>query len=183
VFVHPRESSDNPRLNAFCRVAPSLRLRLRAIFPAGVLLRAADFNSRTSVLVQRRRFEFFLAMYGSPNPKACAYTWKCFQTKVFVRRWGQRLYPLPFRGEPDRPVGGTSRRSGATECHRDRDCRSFCGCSQRFLLGVLVSSAPREAFFFLILWEVGSKRSFLGCPCPGKVPLELTYGGCVRERS
>ena len=82
MFVHPRESSDNPRLNAFCRVAPSLRLRLRAIFPAGVLLRAADFNSRTSVLVQRRRFEFFLAMYGSPNPKACAYTWKCFQTKV-----------------------------------------------------------------------------------------------------
>jgi hypothetical protein len=30
------------------------------------LLRAADFNSRTSVLVQGRRFEFFLAIYGSP---------------------------------------------------------------------------------------------------------------------
>jgi hypothetical protein len=69
VFVHPRESSDNPRLNAFCRVAPSLRLRLLAIFLAGVLLRAADFNSRTSALVQARLFEFLLAMNGSPNRK------------------------------------------------------------------------------------------------------------------
>jgi hypothetical protein len=60
--LHPRESSDNPRLNAFCRVAPSLRLRLLAIFLAGVLLRAADFNSRTSALVQGRRFEFLLAI-------------------------------------------------------------------------------------------------------------------------
>jgi hypothetical protein len=67
--LHPRESSDNPRLNAFCRVAPSLRLRLLAIFLAGVLLRAADFNSRTSALVQARLFEFLLAMYGSPNLK------------------------------------------------------------------------------------------------------------------
>jgi hypothetical protein len=62
-----RESSDNPRLNAFCRVAPSLRLRLLAIFLAGVLLRAADFNSRTSAFVQARLFEFLLAIYGSPN--------------------------------------------------------------------------------------------------------------------
>jgi hypothetical protein len=62
VALHPRESSDNPRLNAFCRVAPSLRLRLLAIFLAGVLLRAADFNSRTSALVQGRRFEFLLAI-------------------------------------------------------------------------------------------------------------------------
>jgi hypothetical protein len=69
VFVHPRESSDNPRLNAFCRVAPSLRLRVLAIFLAGVLLRAADFNSRTSALVQARLFEFLLAMNGSPNQK------------------------------------------------------------------------------------------------------------------
>jgi hypothetical protein len=67
--LHPRESSDNPRLNAFCRVAPSLRLRLLAIFLAGVLLRAADFNSRTSALVQARLFEFLFAMYNSPNLK------------------------------------------------------------------------------------------------------------------
>jgi hypothetical protein len=66
---HPRESSDNPRLNAFCRVAPSMRLRVLAIFLAGVLLRAADFSSRTSALVQARLFEFLLAMYDSPNLK------------------------------------------------------------------------------------------------------------------
>jgi hypothetical protein len=64
--LHPRESSDNPRLNAFCRVAPSLRLRALAIFLAGVLLRAADFNSRRSPLVQGRRFEFLLAMQVLP---------------------------------------------------------------------------------------------------------------------
>ena len=86
LFFQPRESSDNPRLNAFCRVAPSLRLRLLAIFLAGVLLRAADFNSRTSVLVQGRRFEFFLAIYCSPNLKTCAYSRRCFQTKVFVNK-------------------------------------------------------------------------------------------------
>jgi hypothetical protein len=80
-FLHPRESSDNPRLNAFCRVAPSLRLRLLATFFAGVLLRAADFNTRTSALVQERRFEFLLAIYGSPNLKTRAYSLVCFQTK------------------------------------------------------------------------------------------------------
>ena len=64
VFVHPRESSDNPSMNAFCRVAASLRLRPFAIFLADILLRAADFSSRTSALVQCRRFEFLLAMYG-----------------------------------------------------------------------------------------------------------------------
>jgi hypothetical protein len=83
---HPRESSDNPRLNAFWRVAPSLRLRLLAIFLAGVLLRAADFNSRTSPLVQGRRFEFLLATERFSQSKKCAYSWKCFQTKVFVNK-------------------------------------------------------------------------------------------------
>ena len=38
---------------------------------AGVLLRAADFTSRTSVLVQGRRLEFFLAIDCAPNPKRC----------------------------------------------------------------------------------------------------------------
>jgi hypothetical protein len=56
-----RESSDNSRLNAFCRVVPSLRLRLLAIFLAGVLRRAAAFNSRPSVLAEERRFQFLLA--------------------------------------------------------------------------------------------------------------------------
>src|SRR5271165_5641614 len=57
-----RESNDTPRLKAFCRVAPSVLLSVRAIFLAGVFSRARVFNSRTSVLVHSRRFEFLLAM-------------------------------------------------------------------------------------------------------------------------
>jgi len=56
--VQARESSDNPMLNAFCRVAPSVRFKALAIFPAGVFFRAADFSSRTSADVHERRFEF-----------------------------------------------------------------------------------------------------------------------------
>jgi hypothetical protein len=35
-FLYARESRDIPRLKAFCRVAPSVRLSERAIFRAGV---------------------------------------------------------------------------------------------------------------------------------------------------
>jgi hypothetical protein len=35
-FRSQRESSDTPKVNAFCRVAPVLRLSDRAIFAAGV---------------------------------------------------------------------------------------------------------------------------------------------------
>ena len=56
-------------------------MRFLATFFAGVLFRAADFNTRTSVLVQERRFEFLLAIYGSPNLKTCAYSLVCFQMK------------------------------------------------------------------------------------------------------
>jgi hypothetical protein len=40
-------------------VAPSLRLSFFAILPAGVFFRAIDFNVRTSVVLQERRFPFF----------------------------------------------------------------------------------------------------------------------------
>jgi len=43
-------------LNAFWRVAPSVRFRDLAIFPAGIFLRASDFNSRTWSAVQARLF-------------------------------------------------------------------------------------------------------------------------------
>jgi hypothetical protein len=52
-----RESSDNPILSAFCRVAPSLRFNVLAIFFAGVFLRASDFSSRTGAVVQARLFD------------------------------------------------------------------------------------------------------------------------------
>jgi hypothetical protein len=64
--VQARESSDSPRLNAFCRVAPSVRFKTLAIVPAGVFFRAADFNSRTSTDVHEQRFDF-LAIKESPG--------------------------------------------------------------------------------------------------------------------
>jgi hypothetical protein len=47
-------------LNAFCRVAPSVRFKLRAILLAGVFFLASRFISRTSLAAQARRFFPFL---------------------------------------------------------------------------------------------------------------------------
>jgi hypothetical protein len=49
-------------LNAFCRVAPSVRLNFLAILAAGVFLRAIVFSSRTSTEVHARRFLDFFAV-------------------------------------------------------------------------------------------------------------------------
>ena len=57
--IYARESNETPRLKAFCRVAPSVLLSVRAIFRAGIFCRASAFSSRTSILVHSRRFEFF----------------------------------------------------------------------------------------------------------------------------
>jgi hypothetical protein len=69
-----RESSDNPMLNAFCRVAPSVRFRVRAILPAVAFLRASRFISRTSLAVQARRFLPFLISISFNE--ADAFSWK-----------------------------------------------------------------------------------------------------------
>ena len=53
-----RESSDSPRLKAFCRVAPSVRFKLRAMLAARVFFRAIVFSVRTSDEVHERRFDF-----------------------------------------------------------------------------------------------------------------------------
>jgi hypothetical protein len=47
VKLQARESSESPRLNAFCRVAPSVRFKLRAMLTAPVFFRASFFNVRT----------------------------------------------------------------------------------------------------------------------------------------
>jgi hypothetical protein len=47
-------------LNAFCRVAPSLRFSVLAIFVAGIFFRASDFNSRICAVVQTRLLDPFL---------------------------------------------------------------------------------------------------------------------------
>jgi hypothetical protein len=53
-----RESNDNPRLNAFCRVAPSVRLSVFAMRAACVFFLASVFNVRTFSVVHARRFDF-----------------------------------------------------------------------------------------------------------------------------
>jgi hypothetical protein len=64
-FSQARESSDNPILNAFCRVAPSVRFRDLAILRAGVFFRAIVFSSRTCTDVQARLlFPFFISISG-----------------------------------------------------------------------------------------------------------------------
>src|SRR6202035_4838695 len=57
-----RESSETPKLNAFCRVAPRLRFSVLAIFGAGVFDFAIAFSSLISWLVHSRRLDAFLAM-------------------------------------------------------------------------------------------------------------------------
>jgi hypothetical protein len=51
-----RVSNDRPRLKAFCRVAFSVRLKLRAMLAARVFLPASRFNVRMSRLVHARLF-------------------------------------------------------------------------------------------------------------------------------
>jgi len=55
-----RVSSDNPRLKAFWRVAPSVLFKVRAIVPACVLLSASFFKVWTSFAVQVRLRLFML---------------------------------------------------------------------------------------------------------------------------
>ena len=68
-FYQPRELSDKPRLNAFCRVAPSVRFRVRAILAAGVFRCASDFSSQTCAGVQACLLDAFLCVciYDPPN--------------------------------------------------------------------------------------------------------------------
>jgi hypothetical protein len=57
-----RDLSDRPNPDSFCRVAPSVRPRARAIIAIGVLRRASPLSSRTSLAVHARRFIALLAM-------------------------------------------------------------------------------------------------------------------------
>lgn len=61
-----RESSDNPKLNAFCRVAPSVRLSVFAILAACVFFFANTFKVRSCSGVHARRFDAFLAIQITP---------------------------------------------------------------------------------------------------------------------
>ncbi len=87
---YARESSDNPILNAFWRVAPSVRFRVLAIFPAGVFFRASDFSSRTCTDVQARLFDPFFIRICSPVNKGRALV-AGNQTKEKPRTYAARL--------------------------------------------------------------------------------------------
>jgi hypothetical protein len=62
LVFYPRESRDSPILNAFWRVAPSVRFIVRAIFAADILFLASDFSSRTCADVHARLFDVFFAI-------------------------------------------------------------------------------------------------------------------------
>ena len=64
-----RESSDRPMLNAFCRVALSVRFSLSAIRDARFFWRAIVFKVRTCSAVHARRFLAFLAIEQLPVSK------------------------------------------------------------------------------------------------------------------
>jgi hypothetical protein len=57
-----RESSDNPMLNAFWRVAPSVRFNALAIFDAVVFFFASVLSVRTFSVVHARRLDAFFAI-------------------------------------------------------------------------------------------------------------------------
>jgi hypothetical protein len=71
-----RELRDTLNVRAFWRVAPSVRLSLRAIWAAGVFCRASDLSSRTSCAVHSRLFDFLTTM----SSRGCAIK------GVYVRR-------------------------------------------------------------------------------------------------
>jgi hypothetical protein len=67
--IQVRMSSDRPILNAFCRVAPSVRFSLLAIRDAPFFWRAIVLKVRTCSAVHALRFLAFLAIEQLPVSK------------------------------------------------------------------------------------------------------------------
>jgi hypothetical protein len=63
-----RESSDTFNVKAFWRVAPSVRLSLRAIAAAGVFCRASDLSSRTSCALHTRLLDLLTTLRSRSLP-------------------------------------------------------------------------------------------------------------------
>jgi hypothetical protein len=68
---YTRESSDKPRLNAFCRVAPSVRFNARAMRDASVFFFASVFNVRICAVVHGRRFNILAIQITFHLEEAC----------------------------------------------------------------------------------------------------------------
>jgi hypothetical protein len=88
-----RESSDSPILKAFCRVAPSVRFKVRAMLAARVFFLASVFNVRTSSDFHARRLEF-LAI-------SLPFGWK--NTPCFCSLMPLEWKHLNMAGSPNRP--------------------------------------------------------------------------------
>ena len=68
-----RESSDSPRVKAFCRVAPTVLFKVRAILSACVFCRASVFNVRTCSVVHARRFDCRFINFLQKEKTRCDY--------------------------------------------------------------------------------------------------------------
>jgi hypothetical protein len=101
-------SSDNPMLNAFWRVAPSVRLNDRAIRAAGVFSRASLFRARTSSDDHARRFVLFaiclpfalnyahsLIMSVRDALRLCAIRSLPVARRPIARKWNARVEVWP----------------------------------------------------------------------------------------
>ena len=72
-------------LNAFCRVAPSVRFSLSAIRDARFFWRAIVLSMRTCSAVHARRFLAFFAIEQLPVSKKKVFSWKQYRTKAEIR--------------------------------------------------------------------------------------------------
>jgi hypothetical protein len=80
-------------LNAFCRVAPSVRFSVRAILAAGVFFFASVFSSRTCTDVHARRFDAFFAIKYLPVSNVKVPICGVLQSKaLFVGASGLKLW-------------------------------------------------------------------------------------------
>jgi hypothetical protein len=114
-LISQRESSDNPMLNAFWRVAPSVRFNFSAILPAGVFLRAIVFRSRTCADVHARLFFPFVMRISVYKRRSCSST--------LIKRKA----PLTMRRETILRFAG----AWMMPARMSADCTSWCGTSSQ----------------------------------------------------
>jgi hypothetical protein len=100
-----RESSDIPRLKAFCRVAPSVRFRALAMLPALVFFFARVFKVRTLSGVHARRFVDFVAIkYNSNCDEGRSFSRKVLRRKVQNEQESHLLMRYVLRRQLSRPT-------------------------------------------------------------------------------
>ena len=122
-----RESSDSPRLKAFCRVAPSVRLSVLAMLSARVFFRESVFNVRTSDGVHERRFEFL-----GINISEFGY-YRSVSSRISPKRKGKNVKPVA-----------------------SIDVFYFCECSReaQIELGTASLGEPSKTHSKVVFWSI-----------------------------